>query len=387
LALCLVTTTYSDESDNLIVKEAWQLEGDVKIEERGWSGGTQHNIRFGTEGGTATQQLDFSAYEQIDAINYSMMAIGCNNSPEILDCTGITYDQLIVTLNYGEEQFIHNISLDNNDGFTLHEAVSVPTGYSTTGSVSIWGRDAGAWAGWYGPVTEAHSLSVTYSIPEYDVVLDDPNFLNNMTGVHDNIMDVAMHHEPMPQHHEHQQMDMLSVDVKLELPPIQHQEMQQQKIEMVEMQQGPPLLAEVKQAEPQQERDEPIHKSQAAEEPAQKQEQQEPSEPEQREEPKKQEQQQERKNVRLDTIMANVTIGGVPASELGQVDAYNQVAQAVAMSLLTATRIEDTYIADAPFYNQEQLEDATLDDSYTGYVAINRSRMNQLVDMQWQRQK
>jgi hypothetical protein len=57
------------------------------------------------------------------------------------------------------------------------------------------------------------------------------------------------------------------------------------------------------------------------------------------------------------------------------------------MSLLTATRIEDTYIADAPFYNQEQLEDATLDDSYTGYVAINRSRMNQLVDMQWQRQK
>ena len=153
------------------------------------------------------------------------------------------------------------------------------------------------------------------------------------------------------------------------------------------MQQGLPPLAEVKQAEPQQERDEPIHKSQAAEEPAQKQEQQEPSEPEQREEPKKQEQQQERKNVRLDTIMANVTIGGVPASELGQVDAYNQVAQAVAMSLLTATRIEDTYITDAPFYNQEQLEDATLDDSYTGYVAINRSRMNQLVDMQWQRQK
>lgn len=345
--LCLITTTYSEESDNLIVKEAWQLEGDVKIQERGWSGGTQHNIRFGTEGGTATQQLDFSAYEQIDAINYSMMAIGCNNSPEILDCTGTTYDQLIVTLNYGEEQFIHNISLDNNDGFTLHEAVSVPTGYSTTGSVSIWGRDAGAWAGWYGAVTEAHSLSVTYSIPEYDVVLDDPNFLNNMTGVHDNIMDVAMHHEPMPQHHEHQQMDTLSVDVELELPPIQHQEMQQQKIEVVEMQQELPPLAEVKQAEPQ----------------------------------------QERKNVRLDTIMANVTIGGVPASELGQVDAYNQVAQAVAMSLLTATRIEDTYIADAPFYNQERLEDATLDDSYTGYVAINRSRMNQLVDMQWQRQK
>ena len=328
--LCLITTTYSEESDNLIVKEAWQLEGDVKIEERGWSGGTQHNIRFGTEGGTATQQLDFSAYEQIDAINYSMMAIGCNNSPEILDCTGITYDQLIVTLNYGEEQFIHNISLDNNDGFTLHEAVSVPTGYSTTGSVSIWARDVGLWNGWYGPVTADHYLSVTHSVPAYDPVLDDPNFLNSITGVQDNIMNVAIHQAPVPQ------------------------------IELIATPQPQVLQVELKQPQQQQQ---------------QQQQQQEP-------------QKESSKNVtRLNTVMDNVTIGGVPASELGQVDAYNQVAQAVAISLLTATVIKDTYIADAPFYNQEQLEDATLSDSYTGYVAINKSRMNQLVDMQWQQQR
>jgi hypothetical protein len=106
--------------------------------------------------------------------------------------------------------------------------------------------------------------------------------------------------------------------------------------------------------------------------------------PQQQQQP--QPQKESSKNVtRLNTVMDNVTIGGAPASELGSTDAYNQVAQAVATSLLTATVIKDTYIADAPFYNQEQLEDATLNDSYTGYVAINRSKINQLVDIQWQK--
>ena len=330
MGLCLTTSTYSEETtENLIENENWVLEGDVYMQETIGNQGydSSFNIRFGKEGGTATQQLDFSAYEQVDAINYRMLAIGCNNEGTQWCHAGTAYDEVIVTLNYGDEQWQHNITLDYLDGFSLHEATSVPTGYSTTGSVSIWARDVGLWNGWYGPVTADHYLSVTHSVPAYDPVLDDPNFLNSITGVQDNIMNVAIHHEPVPQ------------------------------IELIATPQPQVLQVELKQPQPQQ------------------QQQQQP-------------QKESSKNVtRLNTVMDNVTIGGVPASELGSTDAYNQVAQAVAISLLTATVIKDTYIADAPFYNQEQLEDATLSDSYTGYVAINRSRINQLVDMQWQQRK
>ena len=115
-------------------------------------------------------------------------------------------------------------------------------------------------------------------------------------------------------------------------------------------------------------------------EPEQTQEQ----EQEQEQEPE-QEQAQEQRSIRLDTIMDNVTIGGVSATDLGQVDAYNQVAQAVAISLLTAPRIKDTYIEDAQFYKQAQLKDGSLNKSYTGYAARSNSVINRMVDMQWQR--
>ncbi len=360
--LCLATTICAEESKNLIEKDKWVLEGDVWMQES--SGGKDYesdfNIRFGKEGGTATQQLDFSVYEQVDVINYSMMAIGCNNIGNNWCDTGTAYDELIVTLNYGEEQFVHNIKLDHADGFTMLEASSIPTGYSTTGSVSIWGKDVGVWNGWYGPVTADHQLSVTYSIPQYDVVLDDPNFLNNITGVQDNIMDVAVTSTTQELPVVQEVQEIIVVDVEVEIPLVQ-QEMTtnvveaQQEIELVELEE------EIVQVETLSE----------SNDTKQEQEQEQPT--------------TNTKSVRLDNIMANVTIGGVPATELGQVDAYNQVAQAVAISLLTATKIKDTYIADAPFYNQEQLEDATLNDSYTGYVAINRSKINQLMDMQWQR--
>jgi hypothetical protein len=111
----------------------------------------------------------------------------------------------------------------------------------------------------------------------------------------------------------------------------------------------------------------------------------EPEQTQEQEPEPEQEQAQEQRSIRLDTIMDNVTIGGVSATDLGQTDAYNQVAQAVAISLLTAPRIKDTYIEDAPFYKQAQLKDGSLNKSYTGYAARSNSVINRMVDMQWQR--
>lgn len=357
LGLCLATTICAEESENLIQKDNWVLRGDVWMQES--SGGKDYqsdfNIRFGAEGGTATQDLDFSAYEQVDAFNYSMLAIGCNNSGNSWCDTGTGYDELIVTLNYGDEQWVHNIKLDYADGFTLHEATSIPTGYSTTGSVSIWGKDVGVWPGWYGPVTADHTFTVTYSVPQYDVVLDTPGFLDNVTGTQDNIMDIAVSHDDAML----QQQDLSVPDVA----------------DAVEIDMQMDMAMDTQEVQVELEIQEPEAKVEMEVEAEVEIEIEQPQESDL----------QEQRSTRLDTIMDNVTIGGVPAADLGQVDAYNQVAQAVAISLLTAPRIKDTYIEDAPFYKQAQLKDGSLNKSYTGYAARSNSVINRMVDMQWQR--
>ena len=368
LGLCLATTICAEESENLIQKDKWVLDGDVWMQESigGKDYESDFNIRFGSEGGTATQDLDFSAYEQVDAFNYSMMAIGCNNSGNSWCDTGTGYDELIVTLNYGDEQWVHNITLDYADGFTLHEATSIPTGYSTTGSVSIWGKDVGVWPGWYGPVTADHMLSVTYSVPQYDVVLDTPGFLDNVTGAQDNIMDIAVSHDDAMLQQQDLSIpdvaDVVEIDMQMDMA----MDMDTQEIQ-VELEIQEPE-AEI-QVEAEAEVEIEIEQPQEAE--AQQELEAEPE----------QEQAQEQRSIRLDTIMDNVTIGGVSAADLGQTDAYNQVA----ISLLTAPRIKDTYIEDAPFYKQAQLKDGSLNKSYTGYAARSNSVINRMVDMQWQR--
>ena len=388
LGLCLATTICAEESENLIQKDNWVLDGDVWMQES--SGGKDYqsdfNIRFGAEGGTATQDLDFSAYEQVDAFNYSMMAIGCNNSGNSWCDTGTGYDELIVTLNYGDEQWVHNITLDYADGFTLHEATSIPTGYSTTGSVSIWGKDVGVWPGWYGPVTADHTFTVTYSVPQYDVVLDTPGFLDNVTGTQDNIMDIAVSHDDTMLQQQDLSVpdvaDAVEMDMQMDMQMDMDMAMDTQEIQVELEIQEPEAEIQV-EAEAEVEIEIEIEQPQEAE--AQQELEAEPEQTQEQEPEPEQEQAQEQRSIRLDTIMDNVTIGGVSATDLGQTDAYNQVAQAVAISLLTAPRIKDTYIEDAPFYKQAQLKDGSLNKSYTGYAARSNSVINRMVDMQWQR--
>ena len=337
LIALIVTSADAETTPNLIDPNAWELEGDVMIEPAGkWQDQNHDVIRFGKDGGTATQALDFSAYEELNSIKYGMSAIGCNNQGTSWCDVGTAYDELVITLKYGDEEFIHNVELDYNDGFVNFDTVVDPVAtYANSGYIQIYGRDVGAWTGWYGAVTHSHFLEVNYTIPTYDPVKDDPDFLKNITG-EKHVLNIVT----KPEHIKIEQ------PIKLEQPA---------RIEI----KSEPIKLEVK--------------------PQQIKVEQKPIEQ------KEVKQQASPSKLRLSSIMQNITIDGVPASETQDSNSYNDVAQAVAISLLTAAKIKDAYIADAPFYNQKQLEDATLNDGYTGYVAINRSKINQLVDMQWQK--
>jgi hypothetical protein len=84
-------------------------------------------------------------------------------------------------------------------------------------------------------------------------------------------------------------------------------------------------------------------------------------------------------------MMENVTIDGVPAADVGKVDAYNQIAQAVAISLLTAPQLKEVPLLDAPFYEEKSIPDGNIPKAYTGYINYNSEKINKMVDLQWQK--
>ena len=357
--LALLTTSVGAEvSQNLIDPDAWALEGDVIIEEAGtWEGQEQNVIRFGTDGGTATQDIDFSTYEQLNTIKYGMEAIGCNNEGYSWCNVGTAYDELVITLKYGDEEFTYNVNLDYNDGMVAFDNVVDPVAtYADSGAISIYGRDVGTWAGWYGPVTQSHFLEVNYTIPTYDPVKDDPEFMKTITGENQMIsVATTPHLEIKPENLTEEwkmQNDIRPQEIKIE--PIK---IETAKVENDIKPQASPKI----ESKPQQ----PEVKIEAK--------------------PKETTSDQPNKNIRLDSIMDNVTIGGVPANETQEHDSYNQIAQAVAMSLLIAQEIKEIELKDATFYKQEQMKDAEIKKVYTGYISYNSNLMNKLVDMQWQK--
>lgn len=350
LLLALLTTSVDAEvSDNLIDPNAWELEGDVMIEEAGtWQGQEHDVIRFGTDGGTATQDLDFSAYEQLNTIKYGMEAIGCNNTGRSWCDVGTAYDELVITLKFGDEEFVYTVELDYNDGFVAFDNVVDPVAtYADSGWIRIYGRDVGMWSGWYGPIMHSHFLEVNYTIPTYDPVKDDPDFLKRITG-ETQVIDIATKPENLTEEMKLQEPIKVEQVVKVEMNEIKPQ--QQQEIKNQE------IKVDVK--------------------PEQKAEQQQRT---------KEQTNNDRSRIRLSSVMQNVTINGVPASETQEANSYNDIAQAVALSLLMAKDLEDTKLPDAPFYKQEQMPDAKLNQVYTGYNAINNSKMNKLMDMQWRK--
>lgn len=341
LLLILTTSIGAEVTENLIDPDAWVLEGDVMIEEAGtWQGQEHDAIRFGKDGGTATQTIDFSIYEELNTIKYGMEAIGCNNTGQSWCDVGTAYDELVITIKYGDEEFVYIVELDYNDGFVYFDNVVDPVAtYADSGWIRIYGRDVGVWSGWYGPITHSQFLEVNYTIPTYDPVRDDPDFMKRITG-ENQVLDIAM-----------MQHDIKPQEIKIE--PVKVEEI---KVENDIKPQASPKI-ESKQEQPE-------VKVEAK--------------------PKETTSNQPNKDIRLDRIMDNVTIGGVPANETQDHDSYNQIAQAVAMSLLMAPEIKEVDLKDAPFYKQEQLADSKLNKVYTGYNAYNSALMNNLVDMQWQ---
>ena len=332
LLALLITSVGAEVSENLIDPNAWEIEGDVL-----YSPGNY--IRFGTDGGSATQDIDFSTYEQINTIKYGMQAIGCNNEGYSWCDVGTAYDELVITLKYGDEEFVYNVQLDYHDGFISFDNVVDPVAtYADSGWIKIYGRDVGVWSGGYGPITQNHFLEVNYTIPTYDPVMDDPEFIRNITGETQALESIAIptattEITPLP---EIQTASVIN-DIK--------QETSSPKVEPKAP--APEIKVEAKQSE-------------------------------------STDNQTSKNSIRLDTIMQNVTIDGVPASETEESSSYNDIAQAVAISLLMAQEIKEIEFKDVPFYKQEQMPDTEMNKVYTGYNAYNSSLMNKLVDMQWQ---
>ncbi len=357
LLLILTTSLGAEVSDNLIDPDSWVLEGDVVIEEANtWEGQDQDIIRFGTDGGTATQTIDFSTYEQLNTIKYGMEAIGCNNEGYSWCDVGTAYDELVITLKYGDEEFIYNVELDYNDGMVYFDNVVDPVAtYADSGWIRIYGRDVGTWAGWYGPVTHSHFLEVNYTIPTYDPVKDDPEFMKRITGENQLISVATTPHLDIKPENLTEEWKMQN-DIKPQEIKIEPIKIEQAKVDNdIKPQASPKIESKPQQPEV---KIEAKSKETSADQPS--------------------------KDIRLDSIMANVTIDGVPANEAGEQDSYNQIAQAVAMSLLIAPEIKEVDLKDAPFYKQEQIADSSLNKVYTGYNAYNSALMNKLVDMQWQ---
>ena len=139
LLALLITSVGAEVSENLIDPDAWEIEGDVWYDPDEW-------IRFGTDGGSATQAIDFSAYEQINTIKYGMQAIGCNNEGNSWCNVGTAYDELVITLKYGDEEFVYNVELDYNEGFISFDNVVDPVAtYADSGWMRIYGRDVEEW--------------------------------------------------------------------------------------------------------------------------------------------------------------------------------------------------------------------------------------------------
>jgi hypothetical protein len=346
LLVILTTSVCAEVSENLIDPNAWEIEGDVLYEPNAY-------IRFGTEGGSATQTIDFSIYEQLNTIKYGMKAIGCNNEGYSWCDVGTAYDELVITLKYGDEEFVYNVELDYNNGMVAFDNVVDPVAtYADSGWIRIYGRDVGTWAGWYGPVTQSHFLEVNYTIPTYDPVKDDPEFMKTITG-ENQVLDIAMQPENLTEEWK-MQNDIKPQEIKIE--PV--------KIEEIKVEN------DIKQ-----ETSSPNIEPKA---PA----------PEIKVEAKQSEstgnQTSKNSGIRLDTVMQNITVDGVSAQETEGSDSYNQIAQAVAMSLLMAQEIKEIELKDAPFYKQEQMADSEMNKVYTGYNAYNSALMNKLVDMQWQ---
>jgi hypothetical protein len=362
LTITSVATAETAVTGNLIDNEAWVLEGDV------YTGtlGDDFFIRFGTYGGNAYQDLDFSAYDKVEQIKFGTYLLGCNNEGRLWCDEGTAYDEFVVTLTYGNEswEYSHFPKYNTQEGFEWFEVQAIPNTFSDYGSINLYGKDTGAWEGWFGPISHSHTLDVTYTM--YDPVMDNPDIFKDFTG------------EKIAVNTASQQVELDHNGV------VKTPETHPNRSSLVELDHlgapKPPQLQPLQQSAPVQ----PVRTSRSPQQPVSQQKEEDKS-VDIKIEPKTESKSGQKAPINLSDMMENVTIDGVPAADVGKVDAYNQIAQAVAISLLTAPQLKEVPLLDAPFYEEKSIPDGNIPKAYTGYINYNSEKINKMVDLQWQK--
>ena len=176
---------FSNQLNDWTVEDATKIKHDANC----YAGGTDasglcKSVRWSSNlGKTISQTIsNLDPGYDIDNINVSFTALGCNNEANSSTwCTqGTDYDkvQATIELSYGEttETYVLEQTLDYNDGtqdYNLStETLSNWTTDNTTIGFSITGIDTGNWSGWFAPIVDNINLNLTIS--ETPVVIIEP---------------------------------------------------------------------------------------------------------------------------------------------------------------------------------------------------------------------
>jgi hypothetical protein len=155
--LLIATTAVAEVTDNLLTDQ-WDVDGNVQTNPDG-------SFVFSFTEGTVSQTVDLSEYDQIDSISVGGSSLGCNNfiGGQCSSTNPAYYDQITVTLTYGEESWQETYTLDYNAGFIDYGMEVTPTGSADTALLEFTSIDPGFWGGYYASYTVDPYLTVAHS--------------------------------------------------------------------------------------------------------------------------------------------------------------------------------------------------------------------------------
>jgi hypothetical protein len=171
-----LTVIHAETTENLLGSD-WQTTGQVQT-------GDDY-VRFTYTQGVAKQDIDLSAYDNIEQLTYGADFIGCNNyiGGSCNSTNAQYYDQVVVKLYVDSTVYEDTVTLNYNDGWVTHEwSVDVVNPASAT--LQFSGFDPGYWAGWYGAIVRNPYLTANYSWVILEPVVNPttvaPNILTNI---------------------------------------------------------------------------------------------------------------------------------------------------------------------------------------------------------------
>ena len=422
VGLCQETT------GNLVDDSNWTVDGDVYMctQDCTFSKSSTEYMEesvdalwvYSDDEGKVWQQIDLSAYENIDAITYGGQSFACNNAPDGSWCDQSSqpeyYDTMTVVLNYGGEVYTDTVTLDYNEYFIEYEFSIEPTFDADWAILSFNSTDAGGWSGYYASATHSAYLNVTYSLVDLivtnpDLTMPDPIDV----GIVDPIMDMPIDVTPVDT------VDIVDVSVDMGLDmnidpigmdidvgTVDMPDMQIEEIQMADMNSMEPDMVEpeivveldVSDQEP------------ASEEP-QAQEQESPQEPDvaQEQAPESEvaqvqeqpsgktessESSESGSEVSAGSESSNNIVVKINDMNMDQVaanfeSAYVAEAQAVAVALMVMTApsfesLSDVRIKDAEFYTDRGLKDKKLKDRVWGSIYRDEKVWAEMVDSQYE---